>query len=65
MDAAIERDSVTGAMVLTPEVIAHVAVYNNWSVGSSFLAAFPDVAGRIKVHDRQCPEAHGKNAGTA
>jgi hypothetical protein len=42
---------VTGATLLTTRFTEHVAVYDNWSVGACFLDYFPDVAGRVRVHD--------------
>ncbi|EXJ81735.1 hypothetical protein A1O1_07800 [Capronia coronata CBS 617.96] len=51
LDAAIELDPVTGARVLTSHFMAHVSEYDNWSVGPSFLDAFPEVAGQIRIHE--------------
>lgn len=50
-DAAVERDPGTGSVTLTKRFMDHAAVYDNWSVGSSFLDVFPEVAGHIRVHD--------------
>jgi hypothetical protein len=50
-DAAIERDPGTGSVTLTKRFMDHAAVYDNWSVGTSFLDVFPEVAGHIRVHD--------------
>ncbi|KIX05360.1 uncharacterized protein Z518_06232 [Rhinocladiella mackenziei CBS 650.93] len=50
IDSAVEQDPVTGATVLTSRFIDHVTNSNNWSVGISFLNAFPEVAGRIRIH---------------
>ncbi|KAJ9609234.1 hypothetical protein H2204_015643 [Knufia peltigerae] len=51
MDAAVQQSPVTGARVLTPRFVEHVTDYDNWSVGGVFLKTFPEVAGKIKVHD--------------
>jgi len=51
MDAAVERSQTTGATVLTSRFIHHVTDYDNWSVGSTFLETFPEVIGKIRIHD--------------
>lgn len=51
MDAAVQQSPVTGARVLTPRFVEHVTDYDNWSVGGVFLKTFPEVAGKIKMHD--------------
>ncbi|KIW13954.1 hypothetical protein PV08_06735 [Exophiala spinifera] len=51
MEAAVQQSLVTGAKVLTPRFIEHVTDYDNWSVGSVFLETFPEVVGKIKIHD--------------
>ncbi|KIX96300.1 uncharacterized protein Z520_08078 [Fonsecaea multimorphosa CBS 102226] len=51
LDLAVEQDALTGATVLTQKFIDHVVVYDNWSVGSRFLITFPEVAGRIRIHE--------------
>jgi len=50
-DAAVERSPTTGAMILTSRFTEHVTDYDNWSVGRTFLEHFPEVAGRIRLHD--------------
>ncbi|KAK5188955.1 hypothetical protein LTR92_011047 [Exophiala xenobiotica] len=51
MDAAVQRSPKTGATVLTSKFILHVTDYDNWSVGSTFLETFPEVEGKIRIHD--------------
>jgi hypothetical protein len=51
MDAAVQRSPNTGATVLTSKFIHHVTDYDNWSVGSTFLETFPEVIGKIRIHD--------------
>ncbi|KAL2397956.1 hypothetical protein ABEF93_006552 [Exophiala dermatitidis] len=51
LDAAIMRDDATGATVLTPSFMEHAGDYDNWSVARVFLDDFPEVAGRIRIHD--------------
>ncbi|KAI1612654.1 hypothetical protein EDD36DRAFT_452246 [Exophiala viscosa] len=51
MDAAVERSPTTGATILTSRFTKHVTDYDNWSVGRTFLEHFPEVAGRIRLHD--------------
>ncbi|KAJ4527748.1 hypothetical protein HRR83_000502 [Exophiala dermatitidis] len=51
LDAAIMRDDATGATVLTPSFMEHAGDYDNWSVSRVFLDDFPEVAGRIRIHD--------------
>jgi len=49
--AAIEQDPVTNTRSLTPKFIEHIRNYENWSVSRQFLQAFPELTGRIRVHD--------------
>jgi hypothetical protein len=49
--AAIEHDLVTNIRRLTAKFIAHIRKYDNWSVSREFLQAFPELSGRIRVHD--------------
>ena len=51
VEMAVERDSLTGATVLTQRFHEHVTIYDNWSVASRFLNAFPEVGGRIRIHE--------------
>ncbi|KAH0848834.1 hypothetical protein AYO21_08279 [Fonsecaea monophora] len=51
LDSAVEQDALTGATVLTQRFIDHVVIYDHWSVGSRFLKSFPEVAGRIRIHE--------------
>lgn len=51
LNAAVEYDPVTNTRRLTPEFINHFLEYNNWSISREFLAAFPELSGRIRVHD--------------
>ncbi|ETI20270.1 hypothetical protein G647_08304 [Cladophialophora carrionii CBS 160.54] len=51
VEMAVERDSLTGATVLTQRFHEHVTRYDNWSVAGRFLIAFPEVAGQIRLHE--------------
>ncbi|KAK4936101.1 hypothetical protein LTR10_022945 [Elasticomyces elasticus] len=51
VEAAVQPSSSTGATVLTSRFMEHVTDYDNWSVGKTFLEHFPEVAGRIRLHD--------------
>jgi hypothetical protein len=51
VDMAVERDPLTGGAVLSQKFHDHVTVYDNWSVTSAFLKSFPEVAGRIRIHE--------------
>lgn len=49
MAAAIESDPITHQTRLTKDFEAHAANYHNWSVDSTILDSFPDVAGLIRI----------------
>ncbi|OCT48154.1 hypothetical protein CLCR_03943 [Cladophialophora carrionii] len=51
VEMAVERDSLTGATVLTQRFHEHVTRYDNWSVAGRFLLSFPEVAGQIRLHE--------------
>ncbi|KIW93564.1 uncharacterized protein Z519_06169 [Cladophialophora bantiana CBS 173.52] len=51
LDSAVEQDVLMGTTVLTQKFIEHVTIYDNWSVGSRFLVTFPEVVGRIRIHE--------------
>ncbi|KAK5053121.1 hypothetical protein LTR84_002095 [Exophiala bonariae] len=51
LNAAIAHDPVTNTRKLTPKFIEHVLEYDNWSVSRDFLNAFPELTGRIRVHE--------------
>lgn len=51
LDAAMERSPTTGKTTLSARFIEHISDYDSWSVSSDFLNAFPEVSGRIRVHD--------------
>jgi hypothetical protein len=50
-EAAIERDPTAGKTRLTAKFIDHISDYDNWSVSRDFLIAFPELSGRIRIHD--------------
>ncbi|RVX72157.1 hypothetical protein B0A52_04755 [Exophiala mesophila] len=50
-DAAVKEDPLTGLKTLSNDFIDHASRYENWSVGDSFIEAFPELSGRIRVHD--------------
>jgi len=50
-DTAIEQDLVTNVRRLTNKFIEHIREYDNWSISREFLHAFPELSGRIRVHD--------------
>lgn len=51
MEEAIEKSPTSGSLRLTTQFIQHVTTYQNWSVGSNFLKAFPDMLGRIRIQE--------------
>ena len=51
MKEAIEQNRATGATRLTQRFVDHVMNYDNWSVEASLLKIFPEIAGRIRIHD--------------
>ena len=53
VELAVERDPLTGGTVLTKKFQEHVTIYDNWSVTSLFLNAFPEVAGRIRIYGEE------------
>lgn len=52
LEEAIEHDPRTGSRRLTPCFMNHVADYNNWSVDTRYLTIVPELAGRVRIHDK-------------
>jgi hypothetical protein len=50
LEEAVEH-TPTGVTRLSRRFVDHAMVYDNWSVGRNFLETFPEVTGRIRVHD--------------
>lgn len=51
LNTAVMRDPGTNTRKLTPKFIEHFLEYDNWSISRESLSGFPELTGRIRVHE--------------